>query len=61
MSWATDCHFLLARISGRRMRVRAIGAMDDPAGTPVDIERFDPEARPVSGPVEIAGLIGLHC
>ena len=53
VSWATDCHFLLARIEGRRMTVRAIGALDDAAGTPVDIERFDPDGKPLSGPVEI--------
>ena len=53
MSWATDCHFLLASIDGLRMTVRAIAAMDDPAGTPVEIERFDPGGRPVTGPVEI--------
>jgi hypothetical protein len=35
------------------MTVRAIGAMDDPAGTPLDIERFDPDGRPVNGAVEI--------
>jgi len=53
VSWATDCHFLLASIKGRRMTVRAIAAMDDPPGTPVEIERFDPDGKPVSGPVEI--------
>jgi len=53
VSWATDCHFLLARIEGRRMTVRAIAAMDDPDGTPVEIERFDPDGRPVAGPVQI--------
>ena len=58
MSWATDCHFLLARISGDRMTVRAIGALDDPAATPVDIVRFDPEGRPVSGPIEIGSQSG---
>ncbi|HUQ87244.1 MAG TPA: metallophosphoesterase [Vicinamibacterales bacterium] len=52
-SWATDCHFLLASIEGRRMTVRAIAAMDDPAGTPVDIERFDPDGQSLSGPIEI--------
>jgi hypothetical protein len=36
------------------MRVRAIAAMDDPAGTPVEIERFGPDGGPLSGPVEIA-------
>jgi hypothetical protein len=53
VSWATDCHFLLARIEGRRMQVRAIAAMDDPAGRPLDIERFDPDGEPVSGAIEI--------
>jgi hypothetical protein len=53
VSWATDCHVLLASIDGRRMTVRAIAAMDDPAGTPVDIERFNPDGVEVSGPVEI--------
>ncbi len=53
VSWATDCHFLLAHIDGRTMRVRAIGAIDDPAATPLDIARFDPDGRPVEGPVTI--------
>ena len=52
-SWATDCHFLLAQIEGRRMVVRAIAALDDAAGTPVDIERFDTDGKSLSGPVEI--------
>ena len=30
VSWATDCHFLLAKISGDRMTVLPIGALDDP-------------------------------
>ena len=53
VSWATDCHFLLAGIAGRRMSVRAIGATDDVAGTPLDIERFDPEGLPVRDPITI--------
>jgi tartrate-resistant acid phosphatase type 5 len=52
-SWATDCHFLLARIQGKQMTVRAIGAIDDPAETPRDIERFDPGGAPVTGPIQI--------
>jgi tartrate-resistant acid phosphatase type 5 len=52
-SWSTDCHFLLATIAGRRMTVRAIGAIDDPAGTPTDIERFGVDGDAVSGPIEI--------
>jgi tartrate-resistant acid phosphatase type 5 len=53
VSWATECHFLLANIEGRRMTVRAFGAMDDPRATPMEIERFDPDGQPVNGPVEI--------
>jgi tartrate-resistant acid phosphatase type 5 len=53
VSWATECHFLLGHIEGRRMTVRAIGAMDDPAGTPEEIARAGPDGRPVSGPIEI--------
>ena len=53
VSWATDCHFLLARIEGRRMTVRAIGAIDDPDAVPADIERFAPDGQPVGGPIEI--------
>jgi hypothetical protein len=52
-SWAEECHFLLARIEGKRMTVRAIGAIDDPEDTPRDIERFDPQGAPLSGPIEI--------
>jgi len=53
VSWAEDCHFLHARIEGHRMTVRAIGAIDDPAAVPIDIERFDPDGRPLSGPIDI--------
>jgi hypothetical protein len=52
-SWATDCHFLLARIEGSRMTVRAIGGIDDPADIATDIERFDPDGNPIKGPIEI--------
>ena len=53
VSWATDCHFLLAQIEGDSMRVRAIGAIDDPQQVPADIERFAPNGDPVAGTVEI--------
>jgi len=53
VSWATECHFLLGRIDGRQMTVRAIAAQDDPLATPVDLERVDPDGRPVIGPIEI--------
>jgi tartrate-resistant acid phosphatase type 5 len=52
-SWATDCHFVLGRIDGDRLTVRAIGAIDDPSGMPHDIDRFDRDGNPVSGPIEI--------
>jgi tartrate-resistant acid phosphatase type 5 len=54
VSWATECHFLLAKIEGRRMTVRAIAALDDPAATPTDINRFTPEGDIVLDPVEIS-------
>jgi len=54
VSWSTSCHFLLGRIEGRRMTIRAIGGIDDPAGTPQDIERFDVSGTPLSGPIEIS-------
>ncbi|MBY0497499.1 MAG: metallophosphoesterase [Cyanobacteria bacterium] len=54
VSWASECHCLLVSIAGRRMTVRAIGGIEDLAGTPAEIERFDPDGQPVSGPIEIA-------
>jgi hypothetical protein len=53
VSWATDCHFLCAHIEGRHMTVRAIGAIDDPADTPKDIDRFAPDGAAMNGPIEI--------
>jgi hypothetical protein len=35
------------------MRVRAIGAIDDPQQVPPDIERFAPNGDPIDGFVEI--------
>lgn len=52
-SWSSDCHFLLARIDGKTMTVRAVGAIDDPAGAPTDIARRDPSGTTVTGPIEI--------
>ena len=45
VSWATDCHFLLAKISGDRMTRAPIGALDDPTATPVEIDALQPDAR----------------
>jgi tartrate-resistant acid phosphatase type 5 len=53
VSWATECHFLLVRIEGTRMRVRAIGDIETPEQEPTDITRFDPVGQPHVGPIEI--------
>jgi hypothetical protein len=53
VSWAPECHFLLATIEGNRMSVRAIGEIDNPDDVPMDITRLDPEGRPVAAPIEI--------
>ena len=53
VSWATECHFLLAEIAGDRMTVRALGEVDTPGQAPADIPRFDPGGRPRVGPIEI--------
>ena len=53
VTWATECHFLLAKITGDTMRVRAIGEADAPDRDPVDIARIDPLGRSHVGPVEI--------
>ena len=53
VSWATECHFLLARIEGTRMLVRAIGDIETPDLEPADIARFDPAGNPHVGPIEI--------
>ena len=55
VSWATDCHFLLAKISGDRLRVLPIGALDDPKGTPAEITRYSPTREPMTGAIEITG------
>ncbi len=52
-SWSSDNHFLLAKINGRTMTVRAIGAIDDPSGIPTDIERFTAGGQSVTGEITI--------
>ena len=37
VSWATQCHFLLARIERDQMLVRAIGELETPAAAPIDL------------------------
>ena len=57
VSWSTDCHFLLARIEGPRMVVRAIGGIDPPADPPADIVRLGPDGNPVTAPMEIKSAV----
>jgi tartrate-resistant acid phosphatase type 5 len=52
-SWSPSCHFLLARVAGRRMIVRAIGEGSNAAEPFADIVRQDPEGRATDGPIEI--------
>ena len=54
VSWATDCHFLLAKISGEQMTVLPIGALDDPKGTPAEIVRYTPLREAVTGTIKIS-------
>jgi tartrate-resistant acid phosphatase type 5 len=53
VSWATQCHFLLARIQGDGMTVRAIAEQETPDTPPVDLIRLDPAGAPVTGPIEV--------
>jgi tartrate-resistant acid phosphatase type 5 len=53
VTWATECHFLLATIEGDRMTVRALGEIDTLNEDPADITRHDPLGRPHVGPIEV--------
>ncbi len=53
VSWATQCHFLLGRIEGEEMTVRAIGEIENADAVPTDIVRLDPGGNPVTGPITI--------
>jgi hypothetical protein len=53
VTWATECHFLVVRIEGTRMLVRAIGDIDTIDQDPTDITRFDPDGNPHVGAIEI--------
>jgi tartrate-resistant acid phosphatase type 5 len=53
VTWATDCHFLLATIEGPRMSVRAIGELRDGESHPLDIARRDPDGGSHIGAIEI--------
>ena len=56
VTWATECHFLLGRIQGDTMTVRAIGEIEMPDQVPADITRIDPHGRPHVGPIEIVRI-----
>jgi len=53
VSWATACHFLLGRIDGDRMLVRAVGELEEFGGIPPDITRYDPAGLAMMGPIEV--------
>ena len=50
-SWSNDCHFLLVRVEGDRMQVRAIGEAADGDGRLRDIVRKNPQGEVVTTPM----------
>jgi tartrate-resistant acid phosphatase type 5 len=52
-SWSTACHFLLVRIDGDQMVVRAIGEGEPGQTTLADIVRFDPSGAPLTSPIQV--------
>lgn len=50
-SWAAEHHFLLVTVDGRRMTIRAVGALE--GGQLVDIKRKAPDGSAVNGPIVI--------
>ena len=52
-SWSAACHFLLVRIDGDRMVVRAIGEGAPGATTLTDIVRSDPAGTTVTSPIHV--------
>ena len=52
-SWSPECHFLLARIDGDRMVVRAIAEAADNATTLTDIVRLDTHGDAMTSPMEV--------
>ena len=56
VTWATECHFLVATIEGDKMTVRPLGEIDTPEQEPGDITRFDPQGRPHVGPIEVVRI-----
>lgn len=52
-SWSAECHYLLVRIDGDRMIVRAIGEQSDGAPALSDITRHEPAGAVVASPMEV--------
>jgi hypothetical protein len=52
-SWSAECHFLLVRIEGDRMIVRALGELADGTMPLRDIERREPRGAVVRAPIEV--------
>ena len=52
-SWSNLCHFLLARIEGDRMLVRAIGELADAGAGLIDIARWTPDGAMLTSPIGI--------
>jgi tartrate-resistant acid phosphatase type 5 len=50
-SWSADCHFLLVKVDGDRMVVRAIGESAGGAEPLVDIPRRSPAGEELTGPM----------
>jgi tartrate-resistant acid phosphatase type 5 len=50
VSWSTDCHFLLVKISGNAMTVTPIGELD-PDGNLTTITRYLPDGTSMVGPI----------
>jgi hypothetical protein len=53
LSWSAECHFLLVRIDGDRMVVRAVAGEAPGAETLRDIVRRDPRGGVTSHPMEV--------
>jgi hypothetical protein len=53
LSWSNQCHFLLVRIDGDRMRVRAVGEHDGREPVLADIERWTPDGTSLSSAIDV--------
>jgi tartrate-resistant acid phosphatase type 5 len=52
-SWSNQCHFLLARIDGNSMAIRAIGELTNTSDALREIDRVDPQGRPAVTPLGV--------